>query len=148
MNELMKEQLEKAGFKVKFDVLDWNSILTIYIQGAVKYPQYDAVNFSSGASDPLNYLKTVMSMYKAPNGANWGGYSNPKVDELALRAFNTFEQAARDDLVREIHETTSAEAVRLFIVSDLNPRALSPQLSGFVQARSWFQDITPVVVGK
>jgi peptide/nickel transport system substrate-binding protein len=148
MNELMKEQLEKAGFKVKFDVLDWNSILTIYIQGAVKYPQYDALNFSSGASDPLNYLKTIMSMYKAPNGANWGGYSNPKVDELALRAFNTFEQAPRDDLVREIHETTSAEAVRLFIVSDLNPRALSPHLSGFVQARSWFQDITPVVVGK
>jgi peptide/nickel transport system substrate-binding protein len=50
-------------------------------------------------------------------------------------------------LVAQIHETTSADAVRVFIVSDLNPRALSPKLSGFVQARSWFQDITPVVVG-
>ena len=147
MNELVKQQLEKVGFKVTFDTLDWNTILTIYIQGAVKYPQYDAVNFSSGATDPLNYLKTVMSIYKAPNGANWGGYSNAKVDELSQRIFNTFDVAERDKLVAEVHETTSADAVRVFIVSDLNPRALSPKLSGFVQARSWFQDITPIVVG-
>jgi peptide/nickel transport system substrate-binding protein len=147
MNELVKEQLEKVGFKVTFDTLDWNTILTIYIQGAAKYPQYDAVNFSSGATDPLNYLKTVMSIYKAPNGANWGGYSNAKVDELSQRIFNTFDVAERDKLVAEVHETTSADAVRVFIVSDLNPRALSPKLSGFVQARSWFQDITPIVVG-
>jgi peptide/nickel transport system substrate-binding protein len=147
MNELMKEQLEKAGFKVTFDTLDWNTILTIYIQGAVKYPQYDGVNFSSGATDELNYLKTVISTYKAPNGANWGGYANPKVDELAERAFNTFDRAERDKLIIQIHEITSADAARVFIVSDLNPRALSPKLSGFVQARSWFQDITPVVVG-
>ena len=147
MNELVKEQLEKVGFKVTFDTLDWNTILTIYIQGAVKYPQYDALNFSSGATDPLNYLKTVMSVYKAPNGANWGGYSNSVVDELSVKAFNTFDEAERDKIVQAIHETTSADAVRVFIVSDLNPRALSPKLSGFVQARSWFQDITPVVVG-
>ena len=147
MNELVKEQLEKVGFRVTFNTLDWNTILTIYIQGAVKFPQYDAVNFSSGATDPLNYLKTIMSSYKAPNGANWGGYSNPKVDELALRALSTFDQTERDKLVTEVHEATSADAVRVFIVSDLNPRALSPKLSGFVQARSWFQDITPVAVG-
>lgn len=147
MNELVKEQLEKVGFKVSFDTLDWNTILTIYIQGAAQNPQYDAVNFSSGATDPLNYLKTVMSVYKAPNGANWGGYSNPKVDELSQRIFTTFNFAERDKLITEVHELTSADAARVFIVSDLNPRALSPKLSGFVQARSWFQDITPVVVG-
>lgn len=148
MNELVKEQLEKVGFKVGFDTLDWNTVLTAYFQGAVKYPQYDGINFSSGATDPLNYLKTVMSSYKAPNGANWGGYSNPKVDQLAQKALTTFDDAERTKLVSEIHETTIADAVRIFIVSDLNPRALSPKLSGFVQARSWFQDITPVVVGK
>ena len=128
------------------EMLDWNTILAIYIQGAAKFQQYDALNFSSGATDGLNYLKTVMSAYKAPNGANWGGYANPKVDELALRALNTFDEAERDKIITEIHETTSADAVRLFIVSDLNPRALSPKVSGFVQARSWFQDLTPVVV--
>jgi peptide/nickel transport system substrate-binding protein len=147
MNELVKEQLEKVGFKVTFDTLDWNTVLTIYLQGAVKYPQYDGINFSSGATDPLNFVKTVMSSYRAPNGANWGGYSNPKVDALAAKILTTFDDAERTKLVAELHEATVADAVRLFIVSDLNPRALSPRLSGFVQARSWFQDIEPVVVG-
>jgi peptide/nickel transport system substrate-binding protein len=148
MNELVKEQLEKAGFKVKFDTLDWNTVLTIYLQGAVKYPQYDAVNFSSGATDPLNFIKTVMSTYRAPNGANWGGFADPKVDDLANQALATFDDAPRAKLIAELHELTVKDAVRLFIVSDLNPRALSPKLSGFVQAQSWFQDITPVVVAK
>ena len=40
------------------------------------------------------------------------------------------------------------DAARLFVVSDLNPRALSPKLSGYVEAQSWFQDITPIVVAK
>ena len=146
MNELVKEQLEKVGFKVKFDTLDWNTVLTIYLQGAVKYPQYDAVNFSSGATDPLNFIKTVMSTYRAPNGANWGGFADPKVDVLANQALATFDDAARTKLIAAMHELTVKDAVRLFIVSDLNPRALSPKLSGFVQAQSWFQDITPVVV--
>jgi peptide/nickel transport system substrate-binding protein len=34
----------------------------------------------------------------------------------------------------------------VFIVHDLNPRALSPKLTGSVQAQSWFQDMTPIVV--
>jgi peptide/nickel transport system substrate-binding protein len=147
MNELVKEQLENVGFKVTFDTVDWNTLLTIYIQGAVKYPQYDGINFSSGATDPLNFLKVYMSMYKAPVGPNWGGYSNPQVDELAQKALASFDDAERIKLITQIHEITVKDAARVFIVSDLNPRALSPKLSGFVQAQSWFQDITPIVVG-
>jgi peptide/nickel transport system substrate-binding protein len=146
MNELMKEQLESVGFKITFDTVDWNTLLDIYIRGAAKYPQYDAINFSSGASDPVNFLKVYMSMYKAPLGPNWGGYSNPKVDELALKALSSFDPAEQLRLITEVHEIATKDAARIFVVSDLNPRALSPKLSGFVQAQSWFQDITPIVV--
>ena len=45
-----------------------------------------------------------------------------------------------------MNDTVMADAPELFIVHDLNPRALSPKLSGFVQAQSWFQDLTPIVV--
>ncbi len=34
----------------------------------------------------------------------------------------------------------------IFVAHDLNLRALSPRLEGFVQAQSWFQDLTPIVV--
>lgn len=69
--------------------------------------------------------------------------SNPEVDELSQRIFNTFDVEEHDKLIAQVHEMT--DAVRVFIVSDLNPRALSPKLSGFVQAHGWFQDTTPVV---
>ena len=32
----------------------------------------------------------------------------------------------------------------IFVVHDLNPRALSPKVHGFVQAQNWFQDLTPI----
>ncbi len=146
MNELVKEQLENVGFKVDFDTIDWNTMLTAFIQGAVKYPQYDGINFSSGASDPVSFLKTFMTIYRAPLGSNWGGYSNPEVDKLAQQALTTFDPTQQIKLLAQIHELVVKDAARVFIVSDLNPRALSPKLSGFVQAQSWFQDITPIVV--
>jgi peptide/nickel transport system substrate-binding protein len=146
MNELVKEQLEAVGFKVDFETMDWNTMLTVFIQGAVKYPQYDGINFSSGATDPINFLKSFMTQYRSPVGSNWGGYSNPEVDSLAQQALQTFDSAEQQKLLQQIHEIVVKDAVRLFIVSDLNPRALSPKLSGFVQAQSWFQDITPIVV--
>lgn len=146
MNELVKEQLEAVGFKVDFDTIDWNTMITVFIQGAVKYPQYDGINFSSGATDPINFLKGFMTMYRSPLGSNWGGYSNPQVDDLAQQALRTFDPVQQHKLLAQIHEIVVKDAARVFIVSDLNPRALSPKLSGFVQAQSWFQDITPIVV--
>jgi peptide/nickel transport system substrate-binding protein len=146
MNELAKEQLEKAGFKVKFDTLDWNSVLDVFIKGQEKFP-YDAINFSSGANDPLSgFLKAVMTRYDAPVGPNWGWYSNPEVDALADKVLSSFDPAVYEPILRQIHEIISRDARSLFIVSDLNPRALSPRLHGFVQAQSWFQDITPITI--
>jgi peptide/nickel transport system substrate-binding protein len=34
------------------------------------------------------------------------------------------------------------DAPWIFIVHDLNPRALSSKVKGFVQAQSWYQDLT------
>ena len=34
----------------------------------------------------------------------------------------------------------------IFVAHDHTPRALSPKVHGFVQAQSWFQDLTPVSV--
>jgi len=38
------------------------------------------------------------------------------------------------------------DAARIFVVHVLDPRALSARVLGFVQARSWYQELTPIVV--
>ncbi|GHA19184.1 ABC transporter substrate-binding protein [Devosia pacifica] len=146
MNELVKAQLEEAGFEVNFEVIDWNTMITMFQQGAVAYPDYDAINFSSAVMEPFSFVRGFMSRYQSPNGGNWGGYSNPEVDDLLEQALTTYNIDEQNELIREAHEMITEDAARLFIVSDLNPRALAPNLSGFVQAQSWFQDMTPIIV--
>ena len=49
-------------------------------------------------------------------------------------------------MLTRLHELMSEDAVMIFVAHDVNPRALSPKVHGFVQAQSWFQDLTPVTV--
>ena len=46
--------------------------------------------------------------------------------------------------IRRAHEVIVDDAAWLFIVHDLNPRAMTKHVKGFVSAQSWFQDFTHV----
>ena len=49
-------------------------------------------------------------------------------------------------MLTKLHESMSEDAVMIFVAHEVNPRALSPKVHGFVQAQSWFQDLTPVSI--
>ena len=53
MNELVKQQLEDAGFQVSLQVMDWNTLLALYRAGVTQAPEVDAINFSRSELDPL-----------------------------------------------------------------------------------------------
>ena len=147
MNELVKSQLEAVGFDVSIQTMDWNALLDVYRGGVDKSPQYDGLNFSRGLLDPVNaIIKLVGKAYWAPAGSNWGHYENPAAETLISQIFNEFDATKRVALLTQLHELEGRDAVMIFVVHDLNPRALSPKLHGFVQAQSWFQDLTPVTV--
>ena len=146
MNELVKEQLDAAGFQVELVPMDWNALIGVFLAGSGSY-DYNAINFSMAPIDAVQgVLKKWMSTSAAPNCCNWGNYKNEAVDALGNQAIAEFDAAKRNALLTEMNEMVVADASELYIVHDLNPRALSPKLSGFVQAQSWFQDLTPIVV--
>jgi peptide/nickel transport system substrate-binding protein len=146
MNELVKEQLEAVGFKVKLVAIDWNSLIDVYFGGAKK-SDYTAINFSLSSIEPVQgVMKSSMTRYNPPNGFNWGFYSNPEADKLGEEALAEFDTAKRDAIIARMHEVVVKDCYEVFIVHDLNPRALSPKLKNFVQAQSWFQDLTPIEV--
>jgi peptide/nickel transport system substrate-binding protein len=147
MNELVKAQLEEAGFEVNLQAMDWNTLLDVYRGGVDKNPNYDGLNFSRGLLDPVNaIIKLVGKAYWAPAGSNWGHYENAESERLISEIFNEFDEEKRLGLLTQLHELEGRDAVMIFVVHDLNPRALSPKVQGFVQAQSWFQDLTPVSV--
>jgi peptide/nickel transport system substrate-binding protein len=91
-------------------------------------------------------MKESMTRYQAPNGENWGLFSDKTIDALGPQALSTFDGEARDGILAKMHETLVADAQEIYIAHDLNPRALSPKVHGFVQAQSWFQDLTPITI--
>jgi hypothetical protein len=47
----------------------------------------------------------------------------------------------------QLHTRIVDQAMWIWVVHDLNPRALGPKVTGYVEAQSWFQDLTPVRAG-
>ena len=115
--------------------------------GFEKHPDIHAINISRSGQDPYNGLiRHVWSAQRSPKGANWGHAGNPEMDKLIEAIFGEFDNAKRLALLAQLNEAMNEEASLIFVAHDLNPRALSPKVKGFVQAQSWFQDLTPVSV--
>ena len=145
MNELVKAQLDAVGFNTKLDVMDWNALLDVSRPGREKSPDTDGINISRSLQDPFSSLiRHVYSKQHAPADSNWGHYTNPEVGALIDEIYATFDPKARLAKLTKLHEIMVDEAVMLWVAHDVNPRALRPHVKGFVQAQSWFQDLTPI----
>ena len=147
MNELVKSEMEAVGFKVTLQTMDWNALLDITRAGVEKYPNINGINVSRQTQDPFNALiRHVWSKQWAPKGSNWGHYKDAATDKLVDEIFAEFDSTKRLALLTKLNEKMNEDAVMIFVAHDLNPRALSPKVHGFIQAQSWFQDLTPVSV--
>jgi len=73
---------------------------------------------------------------------NITGSNNPEADRLIEAAEASFDPGARDEALGKLHELLMDDAPWIFVVHDLNPRAMSPKVKGFVAAQSWFVDLT------
>ncbi len=149
MNEALQQMLKEVGIEIEFEVFEWNTLLTIWRDGwkAPSNRGITGINISFTAIDPFTaMIRFLRSDLAPPAGNNWGGFANPDYDALIGRILSEFDQAAQDRLVSELHAKIVDDALFLFVAHDLNPRAMHRKVQGFVQARSWFQDLTPVRV--
>jgi ABC-type transport system substrate-binding protein len=147
MSDLLKSQMEEVGFQINYKVMDWNAILEIARSGVEKFPDINGVNISRALLDPVSaILKPVGKAYWSPAGANWGHFYSEETESLVGAIFNEFDPVKRLALMTKLHEVENEQAIMIFVVHDLNPRAISPKVKGFVQAQNWFQDMTPISV--
>ena len=94
MNELVKEQLDAAGFQVTLAPMDWNSLIDVFIGGSHKYDKYDAINVSLSSIEPVQgVMKGTMTRYQPPNGWNWGYFTDPAIDKLGEQALSDLRRA-------------------------------------------------------
>lgn len=149
MNDFVQQNLAEVGVKVDFQVLEWEALRARRRvgSGAPENRGVIGLNNSWGFWDPdIGLINASWSVMAPPAGYNWGHYSDPEADALCEQAKIAFDPAEQDKILAKLHTRLVDQAMWVWVVHDLNPRALSPKVKGYVEAQSWFQDLTPVSV--
>jgi ABC-type transport system substrate-binding protein len=101
-----------------------------------------AINVSSPSSDVGVMARYFSSANFSPNGFNFEQWKDDEFDKaLAMLAESSDPETIRTSY-RKAHERLVDNPPWLFIVHDLNPRAMSKKVHGFVSAQSWFLDLS------
>jgi ABC-type transport system substrate-binding protein len=149
MNEYLQQALAECYFDVQLDVIEWNTLFTNWRRG-VKDPSANganAINVTYAAMDPFFALvRFLQSGMAPPVSNNWGFVNDPKFDELVKKARQTFDPAARDAALAELHAASVDDADFLYVAHDVGPRAMSPKITGVIQPKSWFIDFSPISI--
>ena len=150
MNDFIQQNFQDVGVDLQFQVLEWEALRARRRAGSLapENKGVDGLNNSWGFWDPdIGLINDSWSSMKPPAGYNWGGYNDPTADALCQKAKLAFVPAEQDKILADLHTHLVDQAMWIWVVHDLNPRALGPKVTGYVEAQSWFQDLTPVVVG-
>lgn len=147
MNEFLQENLAAAcGVKVDYNVVEWQVLLTSSrqppdsptLQGAI------ALNVSSPSSDLGIIARYFAASSFSPAGFNWEHWSDPQFEAALKEASEATDPAVVLAAVKRVHERLVDDPPWLYIVHDLNPRAMSKRVHGFVPVQSWFVDLTAI----
>jgi peptide/nickel transport system substrate-binding protein len=145
MNEFIQENLRAVGIDLELVPIEWNALTQRFRQG-LQHPdnaQLGAMNVSFNFLEPWSaFTRFFHSASIPPKSVNIMPYLNPEVDRLIETAEQEFDRSQQDQLLTQVHERIVEDAPWVFIVHDLNPRAMSPKVKGFVQPQSWFVDLT------
>jgi peptide/nickel transport system substrate-binding protein len=151
MNEFLQQNLRDVGVKVDLEVLEWNALLGAWRGGAKDAANRGAValNYSYFIQDPFTaFVRHVKSDLVSPKGTNWGWYQEKEMDALLTSAQNAFEAPAQTAALQKLHEKFVEDQLFVMVTHDVNARAMSPKVKGFVQAQNWFQNFSSITMTK
>ena len=150
MNEFVQQNFADVGVVLKLDVLEWQALRTRRDAGGAASEVnrgIDAINNSWNSMEPMGaFLRHVDSRLTPPAGLNWGFLNDPELDRLCDEARLSFDPARMDAVLAQIDQHMVDQADWIFVVHDVNPRAVAAGVHGLVEAQSWFVDFSPVSV--
>jgi ABC-type transport system substrate-binding protein len=146
MNEFMQENFKAVGMDIDFDVVEWGTML-VAVRSAPSAPQShgdDGVNISLSWVDPSTMFRYYAEDSFSPTNYNWGHFASDEATALLKQAQASFDPEQQAKLLAAAHTIVVDQAAWLFIVHDLNPRAMSKKVQNFVPVQSWFIDFTQI----
>jgi peptide/nickel transport system substrate-binding protein len=149
MNEFLQQNLREAcGVNVEFDVVEWQVLLNAAratpdapaLKGAM------GLNISSPSSDAGVLARYFAAANFSPNGFNFEQWKDDDFEAALKTLADATDPKVISTAYRKAHERLVDNPPWLYIVHDLNPRAMSGKVKGFVSPQSWFVDLTLVSV--
>ncbi len=147
MNEALQENLKAAcNVDVKVEAVEWQVLLNV---GRVEpdSPQLNgalALNVSSPSSDAGAMYRYFDKANVSPKGFNFEQWVDDDFEAAIGKLAEANDAESYLSYYAAAHERLVDNPPWLFIVHDLNPRAFSKKVKGFVSPQSWFVDLTLV----
>jgi peptide/nickel transport system substrate-binding protein len=144
MMELIQSNLAEVGITANLESMEWNTLSDLRGRTFVdpEVQEYDLIWGSSGVAVPAN-LTGLRSESIPPVGCcNTGAYDSAAYDAALEEATTEFDEEASNAAFAEALGILAADSQMVYVVHDLNLRALSPDVRGFIQPQSWFVDLT------
>ncbi len=147
MNEFLQASMKEAcGVQIDFNVTEWQVLLNS-MRALPDQPSLGgslALNISGPSTDPSVMARYFGAASAPPNGFNFPQWKD-EAFEIALAKL-----AAATDPGQVQAQTALAHARLvddppwLYVVHDLNPRAMSKNVRGFISPQSWFVDLARI----
>jgi peptide/nickel transport system substrate-binding protein len=147
MNEFMQQNLREAcGVNLSFEVTEWNTLLnaTRAAPGSPQLMGSVGLNVSSPSSDAAVAARYFLQAFVPPNGFNWPQWNDPEFEAAFSRLERATSEAEFNAAYAAAHTRLVDNPPWLYIVHDLNPRAMSRRVRNFISPQSWFVDLVPL----
>jgi ABC-type transport system substrate-binding protein len=145
MNEFVQENLNQVGFDIEIEVADWEALRArrrARADGAENKGVYGLNNSWSIMDPDFGFMSVIYSKNAPPVGNNWSLYNDPTADALCDKAKLEFDVERQYQAIAELHQYVVDQAMWIWVVHDLNPRALAPKVKGFVPPQAWYVDLS------
>ncbi len=136
IGETIQSQLKKVGIDVQVSIVDG---ITDYLKSG----DFDASIYSINTAitgDPQYFLEIF---FRTGADSNFGGYSNPQMDELINRLTAKFEMPERYEVAREAQQMILNDAAFAFLVYPKYSVAVHNNIKGFEIYPSEFYFLFP-----
>jgi peptide/nickel transport system substrate-binding protein len=146
MNEFLQQNFTAVGMQIDFDVVEWGTML-VAIRSDPKATQshgVQGINISLSSVDPSTMFRYYAKDSFSPVNYNWGHWDDAPVTEMLKKAQATYDEAEQTRLLASAHARVIDEAAWVYICHDLNPRAMTKKVQGFIPVNAWVIDFTTI----
>jgi ABC-type transport system substrate-binding protein len=147
MNEFLQASLkEVCGIQVEFNVTEWQILLNNMraLPDAAALDGSLALNISSPSTDPSVMARYFAAASAPPNGFNFPQWKDEAFEDALVRLAAATDPSVVAQQTAIAHERLVDNPPWLYVVHDLNPRAMSTKVKGFISPQSWFVDLARI----